>query len=379
MKTCGIPTAMQEEQKFSSGTAPVSGNSSPDTEKKKKPKKELLWSFLFVIIAVCSILAIASQGKNFSFSAFVEFLSATNPLYMSAAVLSMFGFILFEAMALRCACRSFHHPARLHSVCSYSAADIYFSAITPSASGGQPASALLMIRDGIPANITAAVLFLNLTMYCLAILAIGLVCFFLKPDIFLRFDTTSRVLIVIGYTVQIGLALFFFLLVRSERLLESICQAILNLLEKLHLVRHPEKKREKLRNVMERYGKSAAMLSGQKHLVLQTFFFNLLQRASQISVTMFVFLAAYGGSFRQAADIWTVQSYTVIGSNCIPIPGAMGVFDYLLLNGLESFLPSEQAVCLELASRSVSFYSCIILCGIIVFLTWKPFRKDHSK
>ena len=51
----------------------------------------------------------------------------------------------------------------------YSAADIYFSAITPSATGGQPASALLMVGDGIPTAVTTVVLLLNLAMYNLSI------------------------------------------------------------------------------------------------------------------------------------------------------------------------------------------------------------------
>ena len=52
----------------------------------------------------------------------------------------------------------------------------------------------------------------------------------------------------------------------------------------------------------------------------------------------------------------------------MPGPGAMGVSDYLLLDGLGRFMHNDMAVTLELLSRSVSFYSCVIISGIIVIM-----------
>ncbi len=59
----------------------------------------------------------------------------------------------------------------------------------------------------------------------------------------------------------------------------------------------------------------------------------------------------------------------------MPIPGAMGVSDYLMLEGFEAFLPPERVVQMELVSRSVSFYCCVLLCGLIVLLASRKKRK----
>ncbi|MCQ4775571.1 flippase-like domain-containing protein, partial [Lacrimispora saccharolytica] len=90
------------------------------------------------------------------------------------AVSGMFGFIFFEGMALTVIVRSLGYPAKHRQGFVYSAGDIYFSAITPSASGGQPASALFMIRDGIPTTAVMAALLLNLIMYTMVIITIVL-------------------------------------------------------------------------------------------------------------------------------------------------------------------------------------------------------------
>lgn len=76
-----------------------------------------------------------------------------------------------------------------------------------------------------------------------------------------------------------------------------------------------------------------------------------------------------------------------IGSNCVPIPGAMGVYDLLLLDGFSGIVPEELAVNLEVVSRSISFYSCLIFCGLVVLYAYirllllehKREQKDVTK
>ena len=347
----------------------------PD-EQKSGGKKKAVWIVITLLISVCTIWAVAAQASSFSLQSFAAYLGQANAVWLCIAVAAMLGFIVFEACALRSICGALHHPTGPKAGFLYSAADIYFSAITPSATGGQPACAYWMMRDGIPGTVATAALILNLTMYSLAILTIGLLCFLLRPGVFLRFGMASKVLIVIGYAIQIGLALLFFLMVRTERLLQRLCSGVLRLLGRLHLLRREETLQAKLRQTMADYRQCAALLSGQSRLLLRVFCFNLLQRACLISVPMFVYLAMGG---RHAADIWAMQSYVVIGSNCVPVPGAMGVADYLMLDGFGSFLPAQQAVSMELLSRSVSFYCCVLLCGISVLLSyWHRIKKGKN-
>ena len=94
----------------------------------------------------------------------------------------MLGFIYFEGEALRVLVRHMGYPAKRSHGFVYSAADVYFSAITPSASGGQPASAYFMLKDGIAGTAVMAALLLNLIMYTLAILTIGLVDILIFPE-----------------------------------------------------------------------------------------------------------------------------------------------------------------------------------------------------
>lgn len=334
-------------------------------------KSKLLWSLLFLVIAALTVFAVMAQSKSFSFGEFLTFVANAHPGYLGIAFLCMLGFIFFEGAALYSLCRGFGHRRALGHHCFYSAADIYFSAITPSASGGQPACAYFMIRDGIPGIVVTVALIVNLAMYAISILVLGLITFIASPAVFLSFSPLSKILIILGYLMQIGLSFFFILLVTKKSLLHRICSWGLRVLGKMHLLRRVEERQQKLDRAMADYERYSEMLSGQWRMLVRVFFFNLLQRASQITVTAFTFLATAGDPHR-FLDVWCLQSYTVIGSNCVPIPGAMGVSDYLLLDGFGGYLglSSQSAANLELLSRSLSFYSCIILCGIAVVIKY---------
>ncbi len=340
----------------------------------QEARKNRRWILLSALLALLCIRAVTAQWKGFSLEAFLEDLRQADIRWLIPAVLCMLGFVIFEACALKAACDALNYRRPLSHACSYSAADIFFSAVTPSASGGQPACLLLMRRDGIPGSVAAAVLLLTLAMYALAILTIGAICALFAPGVFLVFGTAGRVLIVLGYLAQFCLALFFQMMILRESMLEKICLGVLRLLAKLGLLRREKEIRARLEITMAEYRRSAQLLAGHRGLLRRSFLFNLLQRASVIAVTMFSYLAM-GGEGRLAGDIFAMQSYVVIGSNCVPIPGAMGVADYLMLDGFENFLPADLVVSMELVSRSLSFYCCVLLCGVFVFIMYARKRR----
>ena len=336
------------------------------SEQSNKKPHRALWTVVFIAIAGLTVWAITSQNKNFSMKEFTEFLTNSDPLWIVMAFLGSFGFIFFEGAALLCICKALGYKRKTANGYIYSAADIYFSAITPSATGGQPASALFMIRDGIPASIVTVSLILNLVMYTFAILALGILSFILAPSLFLEFALPSKLLIIVGILALSGLATVFLALIKKPFLLHSICDKLLRLLAKLKIVRKLEKRQKKLDAWIESYHECALAVSGKTSMLVKAFIFNLLQRASLIFVTVFSFLAG-GGSPSEIKDVFVRQTMVVLGSNCVPIPGAMGVADYLMLDAFSQMIADPFAVVnLELLSRTVSFYFCVVICGISI-------------
>lgn len=349
--------------------AKQSANSTTNRSAGLNARREALWSLLFVLIAGASVWVIVSRTRSFSFSAFMDYVRDASVPWLLLAVGCMLAHIGFEGGAILEICRAFGHPRRAADGFVYASADIYFSAITPSATGGQPASAYFMLRDGIPGPVTTVALLINLIMYTLSIVAIGLFCFVARPEVYGLFSPVARLMIAAGCAVQCGLALLFYLLLRKSRLLHRICDGGLRLLAKARLVRRPEEKRARLDAAIEDYRRNVRLAAGQWRMLIKAFFLNLMQRAALIAVTMCTFRAV-GGAGARMLDAWAVQGFAVLGYNFVPIPGGMGVADLLLLDGFGQMMSEQSAVHLELLSRTISFYSCILICGATVLLKY---------
>ncbi len=337
-------------------------------------KNQWAWSLLFVIIALGTIAAVMLQNQNFSLSEFGSYIQEASFPWLVASLTCMLLYILFEGLALLIICRAFGYKRNLWQGYIYSSADIYFSAITPSATGGQPASAYFMVKDGMSKMMVTTALIMNLCMYSFSILAVGIVCFIFRYGMFTNYSLVSQLFIIVGFLVQSGLSVFFVFLFVKKSLLHKLCSSTIHLLCKLKLLRKEEQKQKRLNNAMERYHRHAQVLAGHKKTMFFVFLFNLLQRFFHICVTVCAFMAT-GGSFSQATEIWFLQGYVVLGSYCVPIPGAMGISDYLLLDGFGTIMDETSAVHLELLSRSFSFYFCILLCGLSILLQYLVVKK----
>jgi len=350
-------------------------------KKKSSAKSKLIWSLIFVAVAALTIWAVTSQ-EGFSFKEFVSFMGDMHPGWLICAFLGMAGFIVFEALAIMTIIKSFGFKRPLRKGIIYSTSDIYFSAITPSASGGQPASAYFMMRDGVSGSMTTVSLIVNLVMYSFAIVIIGIVSILLKPAVFIGFPVACKVLILVGAVLLIGVALFFLLLLFKSQILLSMGNAVIKLLSKIRLVKSPEKLQAKLQRSIDEYRSHVAHLKGKGWMLVRALIFNVLQRASLISVTLFIYLAA-GNDPSMAVDVWVTQCLVIIGTNMIPIPGAMGISDYMLVSGFAAIgFTSAQALNLNLASRGVSFYLSVFICGlsmIIRIISYKIGAKMQEK
>ena len=294
---------------------------------------------------------------------------------MLLAAVCAFGFIYFEGLGLQCTCRFFGHGFSAGKGIVFSATDIFFSAITPSASGGQPAALILMMKNGVPAAVSAIALLLNLLMYTVAILLISAVCCMVYPGIFMRMGLAPKLFIAFGVIVQIAFIALFLMCIFSDRLILNVCRWGLRLLCKLHIYKDYDKQYEKLIAMIKQYRECGALLRRETGLLIKVFLCNLAQRLSVILVSVCVFLAV-GGKAVCAFKAFSVQALAVLGSNAVPIPGAVGVADYILLSGFKQLV--HDPVSVELLSRGMSFYSTILFCGILllcVLIKMKTVKK----
>ena len=342
-------------------------------------KKELFWTIVTLILSILTMY-ICFFKSSLSFSEFVEAIRGANVLWLIPAVLCMFSFIWFEGHSLTAITRCMGYPVQHRKGFLYASADIYFSSITPSATGGQPASAYFMYIDGLPAEVVTAALILNLTMYTLAIITLGLLSVIFFPGIFFQFTLSCKVMILFGIFSMVLLTLFFIILLKKKAVLLKISGIIFYLLRKLHFRALASKLETRFNTGMKKYNLVVAQISDKTGLLSKIYFLNLLQRTTQILVPVFVYFALHG-DYSNWLLIFVIQCYVVVGSNFLPMPGAVGISEFIMFFGYTMLMDSDSALGLAVASRGISFYTCSIvsLITVIIGYIFIRFFKNRQK
>ncbi len=342
----------------------------------KDKTKNVLWFAVFVALIVVTIYAIIGQNEEFTLEGFIAFIKSASWYWVLLAFVSMTGFFVFEGLALYVLCRDLGYKQKRCRTVGYAALDVYFSAITPSATGGQPASAYYMMKDKIPGAVTTIILLVNLTLYTITIIIIGVLCFITRLNIFMNFSPLSKIFIISGFLIQFALIAIFVLLVCKEKVVMKIASVVMKMLHKLHLMKNIEEKQQHLVRVEKQYKECASMIMSHKKTLLVALGYNLLQRISQIMVTVCVYFATQG-TVSKAYDVFATRGYGVLGANSVPIPGAVGVSDYLFIDGFKNIIENPTNV--ELFNQGISFYSCVLVCGIISLVIYIKERLKGMK
>ncbi len=339
-------------------------------------KKKVFWAFITFCLSILTIYALF-YNSGLSFEELWIDIKEASPVWLIPAALCMFGFIFFEGRSLVLILRTLGYPAKKRRGFLYASADIYFSSITPSATGGQPASAFFMHKDGISGVAVTVSLILNLTMYTLAIITLGLFSLIFFPDIFLSFELPCKILILIGILMMFLLTLFFIILLKRQKLLVKIGTILISILKRLHCKNAAEKFNSKLNKILENYNECVVTLAGKKKLLVKTFLLNLMQRTSQILVTVFCYYALHG-KLTNGLLVFAIQTYVVMGSNFIPVPGALGISEFLMYFGYTMLLEEESAYSLAILGRGISFYTCSIISIFTVVLGYIIIRYNYK-
>ncbi|MCR4566618.1 MAG: flippase-like domain-containing protein [Pseudobutyrivibrio sp.] len=340
----------------------------------KSQKKKIFWMCFSLVLSLLTIWAVLRQSEDMSINDLINIVIHADKRWMLLAFLSAGCYIVFEAIAICSILKGLSYKRSLGKGLVYSTSDIYFSAITPSATGGQPASAYFMHRDGIPAGVVSASLVLNLMMYNASIIALGIIAIILAPKAFLGFRLSSKILIVIGFIGLSVLTGFFFVVLKRGDKLFGVAEKLINFLYKKKIIHRVEHKIEKLHKIQNDYDNCAIIMAGQSKILHKAFFWNIIQRASQIIVPTLVYLSL-GGEKISSKVLFSKQCLITIGYNYVPIPGAMGISDFLMIDGFSKLMTRAQAFQLDMISRGITFYICVAVSGIVTLVGYLIGRK----
>ena len=330
------------------------------------------FAMLAVLVGV-TFFVIFNNKDGFSIYSVVNFVSDIHYPFLIGAFACLFMNIGFKAISIRVLSRAMGYRKSLARNYAYASADIYFSSVTPSATGGQPASAYYMVKDDIPISHTTAILSVNLFMYTASLIVLAAVTFLLRPTLFLDLESwVVQTCIVLGLLLQLMLLSVYLLIMISEKAVIKLATWLVNILALLHIVKHKNEYLGRINASVHRFKKSVSLLRHRKKALAAAFLLNFAERVTYISIGVLVFYGAMynipelAGTKVDVLDVYALEAYCWFGAYCVPLPGAVGASEAIFNSVFAMIISSNVLLSATMVTtRGINFYLTMLVTGLV--------------
>lgn len=265
----------------------------------------------------------------------------------------------------------------LRDVAGVTGAGQFYSAITPSSSGGQPMQVLWLHRRGVPVSLGTACVSVKFLSFQASVLLLGGVMGLSRWRMAEEQLYGFRWLVVLGYIVNAGLLIAVALTIPRSNALDRLSRWVVGIGAKLRLIKHPEQACARFQSVLSDYRDALRSLFRRPLDAVVIMVLALLQVISYMSVLLCLY-RAFGLSGTGDLDILTLQLLLFIAAAFVPLPGAAGAQESGFCVFFHGVFPGDTLMAAMVCWRFFSYY--LLLIGGLIMMAVAGFRqRDRGK
>ncbi len=307
-----------------------------------------------------------------------EIAGRLRPGWLAAGLGLMFLFELCEASCTRQILPRLGHRTSLRRCLGYSFVGFYFSSITPSSTGGQPAQIYCMTKDGVSAAHGTLNMMLLALGYQVVLLGYGLVAALLRPELLDAMGTGFRLLLLYGTAVNVALTAGVLCLMFLPNAARRICLWVLALLVRLRIVKDRTGAAARLDHQMEEYRQGALCLKHNPSLLIRLLICTFVQLTALFLVPFAVY-RAFGFHGYGAPELVCTQALLTLAVGSLPLPGAMGASEGGFVRAFALFFGAGLVTPAVLVSRGISFYAFLLISGGVTLAVHLGHRRRAAR
>ena len=336
-------------------------------------KKKSNYKFNIFLLVLISFIVIYFSLKD-NFDAAINYLLKSNLLWIMVAIIFVLLNIFFQSLSQYRFLKEVKKDYKFTSCMKLMVIAMFFNAITPFSSGGQPFEMYLLKKEDIKVTDSANALLQNFITYQFSLILIGtiaIVCnkfFNIIPN-----NLLLKKVVILGYIINVCVMGIIIVLSRGKKLNTKIFSKLFNFIFKFKFIKNREEKKEKaLKTLDDFYNSTAIMKNNFKNTVL-SITFNFLSLLCLYLVPYFVFLALRSSNVINVLESIILSAYTFLIGNFVPIPGGTGGLEYGYMDFFGLYAKGGLLSSSMLLWRLLTYYLGMIIGGI----TLMTYRKKE--
>ncbi len=330
-----------------------------------KSKKKYIFSIVFFILLLIATFYLLFSSNDIN--DVITNLKSIPITHIGIGIVLVLVYLIVEGLYIKITINSLGGKFNLWQGFLSACTEFYFSAITPSSTGGQPAQAYYMHKDGIPYTKSSIALLVNTITFKIIIILMGICAIIFHPGLMFKNGVAFTIFLLIGIVGNFLLIILCLMLMYSKRWIESIVMFFIKLGCRLRIIKDKDHAIESFNTHLAEYQQGAKYVKEHLSIAIKVCILTIIQRFALFSIA-FVVYDAFGLEGYSFLDLVVLQIGIALAIDSVPLPGGVGVGEAMMLVIYKKIFGENIAVSAMFLTRGISYYFCLILSSIFVFI-----------
>lgn len=346
--------------------------------------KKLKYGLNILFIAVVAYLTVRLLFNNRELSEIMCELHRADKLWLAFGCVCTFCFIAGESVIIKYMLWLFKEKVPFLRCLKYSFIGFFYSYITPSSSGGQPAQMVYMKKDGIYYGYSSLIMLVVAVVYKAVLVLLGVFFYIFYHGYVVDHVGDYMWLVYVGFFLNLAYIALLLIVCLKPLWSRKMAIKLINLLTRIHLLNAKNNERyiAKVTRIFDNYVKASKYISDNLRSLFTITWLTILQRLALFMLTWIVY-RSYGLSGASFMEIVALQVMIGVAVEMLPLPGAAGITEACFIAFFTGVFSDELISPAILLNRGISFYAVIIIGGLVTLgthlLNIKRYGKDTDK
>lgn len=342
----------------------------------KTYKRRDLFRIIYILATIIAFVVIGLLSHDIE--TLKNLIPKINLKWIGISIFSVMLFWLSDSILLSQVTAYIYQKQKFHRSIRAGMMGLYYGALTPFASGGQPAQIVFMKRDGIPFGVSTSIVTIKFIVYELSLCLVFIVAMICKGSFYFTnykhvFWLTSG-----GFLLNLIAVAFITIVMFNRALAGNIVHGIIHFLSKIKIIRKTARRTAEIDKLIDDFYLSSTYIKNHKLNFIFSILISTLNIAFLFAVPYFIY-RAFDLNQEPFILIFTLQAFLYLAVSLIPLPGAAGASEggfYLFFSGIFGSIPIFMPMIIW---RFLTYY-LILLIGTVFVIFDQVFhmRKTHK-
>lgn len=334
-------------------------------------KRKHVGNILFLLAVFSITLYYVFHGQDMR--QVFQYVRQSDIRYWGFSVVCVILFILSESVIIYYMMRTIGQAIRLPHCFLYSFVGFFFSCITPSASGGQPAQIYFMKKHRLSVSLSTLILMLVTITYKAVLVLLGVFVLVIRPPIIMQYLSPVWGWCLLGIALNVFCVVFMMTLVFHPTLAVKLLVRLTRQCGTLFRLKQNEARIERVQRSMQKYRDAAVYLREHKLVIVNVLLITVVQRFLLFFVTYLTY-RSFGFHGLGFLTVSVLQGMISVSVDMLPLPGGMGISERLFLKIFAPIFGAELTIPAMVVSRGLGFYTELLISAVMTMVAFFVIR-----